>query len=296
MAVQMQIVYSSYFQGVAVLAGGPYDCAEGSLALAGTSCINGVPPIDVSKLVSITASRASSGLVDPVYYISNHSIFMLSGLLDTVVDQKVMDSAYQYYLNFVPAAQIKYVNNLSSEHTIPTDDPTSPNECSQARPPWISYCAYDSAGASLQKMYGNLNPRNNGLLSGKILSFDQKPFTKNPRTIGMADTGYLFVPTPCANGDLCRLLVAFHGCLDNADTVGQWFVNGTGLNKWADTNKIVILYPQTIGTEVDPTNPEGCWDWWGYNDPVTTVYDTNQGAQMMMIKAMLDWIGQSYVS
>jgi len=294
MAVQMEVVYSSYFQGAAILAGGPYDCAQGSITIATTTCMKGVPTPNASKYAQITTSRAASGLVDPIYHLSNHSVYMFSGLLDPVVDPKVMDALYQYYVNFMPAKQIQFVNNISAGHTIPTDDPNAPNLCSETRSPWVGYCAYDSAGFSLQKMYGSLNPRNNGVLNGKVISFNQKAFTKNTRNIGMSDTGYLFVPDPCSKGELCTLLVAFHGCLDNVDAVGQWFINGTGLNKWADTNKIVILYPQTIATVASPTNPEGCWDWWGYNDPFTTVYDTNQGAQMMMIKAMMDWIGAGY--
>ena len=36
-----------------------------------------------------------------------------------------------------------------------------------------------------------------------------------------------------------------------------------GYNEWADTNGIVVLYPQLDPTEI-LDNPEGCWDWWGY--------------------------------
>ena len=37
----------------------------------------------------------------------------------------------------------------------------------------------------------------------------------------------------------------------------------TGFNAWADTNQIVVLYPQTIKSSFSPLNPNGCWDWWG---------------------------------
>jgi len=296
--LQMQVIYSSYMQGAAILAGGPYDCAQGSLAIGGTSCLHDEPPIDVGHLASVTVSRAADGLIDPVYHMSDHKLFLFSGTLDSVVNPKVMQACYDYELQFVPSANIQWVHDLPAEHTIPTDDPTSPNACDVSRKPWISYCNYDSSGLSLQQIYGPLNARNKGTLGGKLFTFDQTQFHKSPSSISMADEGFIFVPQSCADLERCVLLVAFHGCLDNEDSVGQWFVNGTGLNNWADTNNIIILYPQTVASLVYPDNPEGCWDWWGYNDPlapITYYYDTNQGAQSMMIRDMMDWIGRGYI-
>ncbi|HEX7635306.1 MAG TPA: fibronectin type III domain-containing protein [Noviherbaspirillum sp.] len=45
---------------------------------------------------------------------------------------------------------------------------------------------------------------------------------------------------------------------------GRTFVDNAGYNRWADTNNIVVLYPQTTNGN---GNPNGCWDWWGYDDP-----------------------------
>jgi len=45
----------------------------------------------------------------------------------------------------------------------------------------------------------------------------------------------------------------------------------------AELNHIIILFPQIAITYVSPTNPEGCWDWWGYNGQN---YATKQGVQM----------------
>ena len=47
-------------------------------------------------------------------------------------------------------------------------------------------------------------------------------------------------------------------------TFGTTFVRIIGYNKWADTNRIIVLYPQATPTS---SNPLGCWDWWGYDDP-----------------------------
>jgi poly(3-hydroxybutyrate) depolymerase len=65
--------------------------------------------------------------------------------------------------------------------------------------------------------------------------------------------------------------------------VGQAFVRNAGYNRWADTNKIVVLYPQT---GKGATN--GCWDWWGYDD---ANYAKKSAPQMKAIVAMMDRIG-----
>ena len=74
------------------------------------------------------------------------------------------------------------------------------------------------------------------------------------------------------------------------------FVRHAGYNRWADANRIIVLYPQTIaryGWGGWPTNfvfnPNGCWDWWGYTD---ALYHTHEGPQIRAVKAMLDRLGQ----
>lgn len=100
----------------------------------------------------------------------------------------------------------------------------------------------------------------------------------------MARTGYAYVPAACAAGQPCRLHIAFHGCDQSAEVVGNAFYLDTGYNRWADTNHIVVLYPQAVATAV---NPLGCWDW-------MRLYDYNfavkSGAQMAAVKTMIDRI------
>ena len=39
------------------------------------------------------------------------------------------------------------------------------------------------------------------------------------------------------------------------------FIEGSGFALWADTNRLVILFPQGGASLL---NPKACWDWWGY--------------------------------
>ena len=52
----------------------------------------------------------------------------------------------------------------------------------------------------------------------------------------------------------------------NSDTIGEDYVMHGGYNEVADANNIVILYPQAKRSLTIPYNPNGCFDWWGYND------------------------------
>ena len=50
----------------------------------------------------------------------------------------------------------------------------------------------------------------------------------------------------------------------------------------AEANGVIVLYPQTTKTVL---NPNRCWDWWGYTG---TDYASKLGVQIMTVKAMAD--------
>ena len=80
-----------------------------------------------------------------------------------------------------------------------------------------------------------------------------------------AAKGYIYIPSKCQNGE-CSVHVAFHGCEQGYNTIGDKYVRHGGYNEVAEANDIVILYPQVDESSYLPMNPNGCWDWWGYND------------------------------
>ena len=282
MAVQMHVAYSSTFRtGAGIVAGGPYYCARGSLSNATGPCMAHDEAIPVASLVSTTKSWAASGAIDPVANLASSRVYLFSGTQDLTVLQGVMDDLKTYYASFVPAANVVYKNTLGSGHAMITDD--YGGSCATTASPYVDDCNFDLAGAILQQLYGPLNPRATGALSGDFLQFDQGAFVSGH---GMASTGWLYVPAACAAGQSCRLHVAFHGCLQNAADVGVQFVRDTGYNRWADTNRIVVLYPQT---STSATN--SCWDWWGYD---SANYAKKSGPQMAAVKAMVDRLASGH--
>ncbi|KQU75001.1 MULTISPECIES: PHB depolymerase family esterase [unclassified Rhizobacter] len=275
MAVQMHVAYSVTFQrGAGIVAGGPYYCAEGSIVNATGRCMTHASTIPVSSLVSTTNSWAASGLIDPVGNLAASKVYLYSGTSDNTVKPAVMNDLKTYYQGFMPAANIVYKNTIASGHAMITDDYGS--SCGTTASPYINDCDFDLAGEILKQLHGPLNPRNNGTLSGTFTEFDQTAFVSGH---GMATTGWVYVPQSCSAGAVCKLHVVFHGCQQNTTLVGQQYVRNTGYNRWADTNNMVVLYPQT---STQATN--SCWDWWGYD---SANYAKKSGPQMAAVRAMM---------
>lgn len=289
-AVQMHVAYSSIMVGAGIFAGGPYNCAQGSSTEALTTCMAGTPKPNVATYIDETLERASQGDVDDVKNLEGQQVYLFSGTLDTTVDPTVMDALQSYYSYFLASNatnQLQYENTIRAAHTQPTDiEPNNP--CDQSKTPFISFCDYDGAGAALNHIYGDLNPKATGVLSGSVMQFDQSqyiPAGQTTTSTSLDEYGYVYIPEQCAAGENCVVHVAFHGCEQGATWVGSDYVMDTGYLQWADTNNIIVLFPQA-DKSVALGNPYGCWNWWGYAKNPTT-YDTKDGYQMQAVYAML---------
>jgi len=161
----------------------------------------------------------------------------------------------------------------------------------------------DLAGAILKRIYGGAALKNErvNVPESEVLAFDQKglfsEFSNKPfnawQDASMAREGYVFIPKACKEGKQCRLHVAFHGCLQGGQTdkrpghSGNLFSKYAGYNEWAAANDIVVLYPQVMIRNLDPINPQGCWDWWGQNY-THEGYHTKQGKQIKAVAQMIN--------
>jgi hypothetical protein len=76
-------------------------------------------------------------------------------------------------------------------------------------------------------------------------------------------------------------MVTLHGCYQYFGLVGNAMMDKAYLNEYADTNNMIVLYPQATTMA---GNPRGCWDWWGYQSPD---YAVRTGPQMTAIMAMV---------
>jgi hypothetical protein len=303
MAVQFGVSWSSIVKGVGIVAGGPYYCAQGTAidgllgnlgpALSATGpCMKGPPP-DLEPLFEKADEWARGGGIDDPHNIANQRIYIFAGYNDSIVNPKVGDAAYRFYLHYLGGhnnGNIFYQTAIGAGHSQVTVDYGQP--CNKNAGDYIDHCNYDQAGIILQHIYGALNPKNRGPLSGKLVAFDQRELTspESPSSYSMAETGYVYVPASCAAQQPCRVHIALHGCKQNFETIQDHYIQHAGYNEWADTNRLIILYPQTIvgnpaADPFTPLNPFGCWDWWGYTN---FNYAVKAGRQITTIKAMLD--------
>ncbi|MGZ5889593.1 MAG: extracellular catalytic domain type 2 short-chain-length polyhydroxyalkanoate depolymerase [Hyphomicrobium sp.] len=298
MAGQFEIAHSHDVIGAAIIAGGPYGCSESLFADVipgpGTALLNLTKAINGCMLNSLQAfgvpnpkllaerarQLAERGSVDPVAGVRHDRIYLFSGQDDHTVVPAIVASAKEFYEALgVPDANIEYVSNIPAGHAFVTEDKGP--ACDYSGRPYIVDCHYDQAGALLKQIYGPLNPRS-AEPTGTFQVFNQNPFTKDLDNPGLSDEGIAYVPSACAADDGCRVHVAFHGCGQNRTFVGDTFARDSGFARWADTNNIIVLFPQTAAT---PLNPQGCWDWWGYTG---REYLTRKAPQIVAVRRMIE--------
>jgi len=324
MTVQLHLAHSSMFAGAGVIAGGPYRCAEsfrGASAIAEDAyvqgalylCMNPLIPQagpNPERLAAVARQTAADRLIDPLDNLADDRIYIFTGSEDRVVDSSVVHTTRRFYeLLGVPASSLKFVGDVHAGHAILTTNPED-NPLAANRPPYINRIPGTRMQSwdILEHIYGPLNPPA-AELSGRLLRFDQREFFGNERRASMSRYGYLYVPKSVEDGAPCRIHVALHGCKQGYNYVnvidgrpdhgheppfGDRYVTRTGYNEIADSNDIVVLYPQVEGVDdEDVQNPDGCWDWWGYSSPDADQPDfySRQAIQIRAIHGMLQRLG-----
>jgi len=302
MAGQFQIAHSKTIVGAAIIAGGPYGCAQslfadlmpgpGAAFLNLSKAINGcmlnalavwdVP--DPALLADKTRKLAADGRIDPLADLVSDRVYLFSGENDRTVVPAIVEAAYTFYKDLgVPEDHLTYVTNLPAGHAFVTEGEGL--ACELTGKPYVVDCDYDQAGELLKSIYGALAPRT-ATPSGRFLTFDQRPFLAAAPDNGMDDAGVVYIPPSCAVTTPCRVHIAFHGCAQNRANTGEAFIRESGFANWADANGFIILFPQAA---VSPINPQGCWDWWGYTG---RDYLTRDAPQIAIVYKMLEHLGR----
>lgn len=279
MAVQFHVAQSKLVSGAGVIAAGPYACARTGpwpdLVNAATICMDiqgdlapfAGPPSPAAS-VSLTDAAYRQGRIDDPANLRDDRVYLLSGTNDRTVPTPVVDALAEYYAAFVDHGAIRYRHDLPAGHGMPTM--AAGIDCSETGAPYINDCDFDAAGEILRHLYDGRVAAPDESGEGALREFDQTahfPGGRSSGDIGLAATGYVFVPSRCERGTRCRLHVVLHGCRQHAGAVGTRFIDEAGYNDWAVANDIVVLYPQTepiVSWRPERANPRGCWDWWGY--------------------------------
>ncbi|MEO7335016.1 MAG: prolyl oligopeptidase family serine peptidase [Caldimonas sp.] len=295
-AVQMHVAHSSTFKGAAVYAGGVYWCAgAGGAATALANCGGLTLPTNQAAYNSTLAAsevyldlQSSLGTIDTSANLRGQPVYLWSGTQDRTVNPLEMADLNAQYQRY--GANIHFDNTFPAAHG--WESPDGELACGTPGSPYMVNCSvngvpYDSVKTWLTMFLGPLKARNNGRLSGTLSAFDQTEFGATPN-LSMSSSGSVFVPKSCAQGQTCGLVLAMHGCQQQASLIGNRWVGQAGINEWADTNRLVVVYPDTIASSApNPTNPNACFDWWGYSNQSDPNYALKSGLQMSVLYAMV---------
>ncbi|WP_432696401.1 extracellular catalytic domain type 2 short-chain-length polyhydroxyalkanoate depolymerase [Marinobacterium sp. YM272] len=329
MTVQMHLAHSSRFVGAGIIAGGPFRCAESFRAAAMIAedaftlnalytCMNPLIPQtgpNPDKLVQVARETADAGLIDDLKHLSKNRIYIFTGSEDKVVQSDVVNTTREFYKRLgVPVKNIRYVDDIPAGHSIITDNPED-SALSLNQPPYINNGGFMQSWDILSHIYGDLEDPSEQL-SGSIVRFDQSEFfdpdnrQQDRERASMSDFAYAYIPKAVAEGAKCRVHIALHGCkqgynyinyvngkpdYQNSPPYGNRYFTTTGYNQIADSNNLIILYPQAQGADGNGVqNPDGCWDWWGYTseDPQNPDYYSQNAIQIKAINRMLERLGE----
>ncbi len=284
MAGQLQVAYSHTVKGLAVFGTGPYYCAQNNAAQALAGCGDNTSPTYLPTLEADASLWSSYGWIDPVGNLSGKPMYVFHGGNDTVVKASVSDDAVSFYRHF--GANVTYDSGSAAGHGWVT--PYGTLACGATASPFLDNCGTDPEGTLLQKLFGTVTAPNTGALTGRLIKFDQDAYAVGgwANALSMDDSGFAYVPSACSATQSCRLMVALHGCEQGYSDVGTAFVDRANLDQYADTNHMIVLYPQATSSAV---NPYDCWDWWGYLG--ATNYPIKGGAQLESIHNMITKLG-----
>jgi poly(3-hydroxybutyrate) depolymerase len=299
MAGQFQVAYSRTVTGAALVAGGPYGCAHtpGSdtnpfwlgilslnLARAQNSCMEDgwwwwptVP--SAASLFDYTQSLAAQGSIDPLDGLAADKVYLFSSSADGTVERGVVEAAASFYREAgIGAAHIHFDKNDKAAHAFLTegDKPA----CGSRDETYLNGCGLDQARIILDWLAGPLKPAGTAD-EASFIRFDQTSFSGNLSEAYLAPQGMAYIPRSCRDQPGCRIHVVFHGCKQGLPAIDDRFVKGAGYARWAESNRIVVLFPQAVAGSL---NPNGCWDWWGYTGPRFLQRDA---VQMRAVQAMI---------
>lgn len=287
MANQLAVAYSGTFKGAAIFAASQYGCALDNAYEAVYGCAETVYPDYLATDEADASSWAADGLIDPTADLAGQRDWVYHGTQDTVVAGALDQADVSFLQHF--GASVAYDDGTAAGHG--WISPLGPNACGLSQSPYVNDCGTDPEGEFLSRLFGSVNAPNTGAVQGTVLSFGQSQYAPggSAAALSLAPTGYVYVPQACAAGASCRLMVALHGCEMSSTSIGMTFVQDSYLNNYADTNDMIVLYPQAEATA--GINPLGCWDWWGYLGADDAAYPTKDGLQVTAIMNMVHALG-----
>ena len=300
MASNHLLAFSDRVTGMGQIESGCY--AEGRVEQPpafGTSIQGPFPPFNLSGMVNYARRSAAIGRIAPLAGMSRARVWLMQGGNDTVC-RNLPNLSASFYRKLLPQVVLKIVPG--AEHGFVTDQ--SPT-CASCVPcgtlgGMVQLCGFDMAGSLLQHVLGEtLIPRVQPLPQN-LRTINQSQFwpsdAKTREAIGMDYTAYTYVPSGCLSNSSasCRIHVVYPGCYCSVATsppgrpsTGLDIIQYGGFNDWAESNRIIVLYPQHAVI--------ACWQGCGRSlpsNPNYDLYDTRLSRQLSVVNRMVDWLSE----
>jgi hypothetical protein len=277
MTVQLHLAHSAGFAGAGVVAGGPYRGVEtfrASAALAEDAYELNTLQLCMAPLTPELAPRAQQSvqlareaerdkLIDALSHLVRQRVYIFTGSCDNVVRSSVVAQTREMYrLLGVPDSQMAYSDDVPAGHSLITDNPED-SALSTNQPPYLNNGGFMQSHRILNHIYPGLKPAAQRL-TGRLLRFDQTEFFGRSPSASMGRFGYVYVPQAVEEGAPARVHIALHGCkqgysyvnyvLGQADVAnqppyGNRYITTTGYLSMADSNNLIVLFPQAQGCD-----------------------------------------------
>nr|WP_168710927.1 PHB depolymerase family esterase [Ningiella ruwaisensis] len=288
MATQFHLSHSDIIVGAGIVGAGPYYCALNDIAIALGQCVNKISnSITNEPFIEAYERFLQDGLLASKESLTDDKVILIHGKHDTTVNRKAADLLARQYEQWLGETNFRYISDKDFAHHMPTLNYGT--DCKSSESPFIGNCDYDAAGEILNFIYDGLKTPVDDKANQSLFTLDVTELSDLSGS-SIADKAYIYIPETCQKGQSCKLHVSFHGCNQSAEDVGSTYAAHAGFNRWAQSNDIVVLYPQVEKSMFMPLNPQGCWDWWGYTDEN---YANQKGPQIQAIRNIVNALASS---
>lgn len=245
---------------------------------------------NVNNVFPDIQNYSSRGLIDSTQNLKNKPLYIYAGSRNWLFAPEMSLRARQVFEPYIDNPNSIRTVVQEANLTLPTNRPDYPLCDAPPNQLSLSNCGFSGALDALQFLLGPNAVRapSPSLNLEPLLTFDQAEFFygingSNPNGRHDMDTvGFLYVPRICQNNQVeCHLHFFFHGCNVGREFVGGEHVRNSGFLEVAETNGIIMVFPQVLASQ---ENDIGCWDTYGFTGPL---YATKAGAQVTVVRNML---------
>lgn len=166
--------------------------------------------------------------------------------------------------------------------------------CNERSWPWIKNCGIDAPQIVLSDAIPSfINIRApKDIVDDSFYIFNQTMFAVIGSGLEEQD-GFIYIPDSCEHKN-CHIHFHYIHCMkfpgistSKIKYDRYWHARFSGLNEFAESNNIIVVYPQIASTGINPPNPRACFDYYGFTDHRYNFPTAPQIESILKMKALL---------